>query len=99
MASVQSSPVNFATPTQLLLLRGALCEPDEATTAAGLWFRSEEAATSGRRFEQLESGSRRLLPLVYHNVKESLSPDLRERLKAVHLEYWAGNQKIFGSLE
>jgi hypothetical protein len=99
MAPAQSSPANFATANQLLLLRGALCEPEEAATAAGLWFRSEQAATSGRRFERLESGSRRLLPLVYHNVKESLSPDLRERLKAVHLEYWAGNQKLFGGLE
>lgn len=89
----------FATPSQLLLLRGALSEPGEAEIAAEQWFKSDEAARSGRLFEGLESGSRRLLPLLYHNVKGSLSIGLGTRLKEVHLEYWANNQKTFKALE
>jgi hypothetical protein len=93
------SNANFATPSQMLLLRAALGDLQEAATAAHEWFRSDEAAGAGRRFERLESGSHRLLPLVYHNVKESLPSDLRNRLKEVHLEYWASNQKLFRDLE
>jgi hypothetical protein len=89
----------FATPSQLLLLRGALCEPGEAAIAAEQWLKSDEAAGSGRLFEGLESGSRRLLPLLYHNVKGTLSTGLGERLKEVYLEYWASNQKTFRALE
>src|ERR1700683_4642008 len=91
-------PLQFATPSQLLLLRAALLECPEAVEAAEEWFASgRDAAEPG--FSWLEQGSRRLLPLVYRNVKEALPPELRETLRRVSLQYWADNQKLFRRLE
>ena len=94
------SPISlqFATPAQLLLLRAALLEGPAAVEAAEEWFASVgEAAEPG--FPWLEQGSRRLLPLVYRNLKESLPSELRQTLRRVVLQYWADNQKLFRRLE
>jgi hypothetical protein len=91
-------PFQFASPSQLLLLRAALLEGTAAAEAAEEWFASaRDAAAQG--FIGLEQGSRRLLPLVYRNVKEALAPELRNTLRQVFLHYWADNQKLFRRLE
>ena len=91
-------PVQFATSSQLLLLRAALLEGTQAVEAAEEWFASCRDA-AGPGFLCLEQGSRRLLPLVYRNVKEALPLDLRDTLRRVSLQYWADNQKLFRRLE
>jgi hypothetical protein len=91
-------PLQFATPSQLLLLRAALLEAPEAIEAAEEWFASGRDA-AGQGFLGLEQGSRRLLPLVYRNVKEALPSDLRDTLRRVFLQYWAENKKLFRRLE
>ena len=91
-------PLQFATPSQLLLLRAALLEGPQAVEAAEEWFASCRDA-AGPGFLCLEQGSRRLLPLVYRNVKEALPSELRETLRRVFLQYWADNQKLFRRLE
>jgi len=83
----------------MLLLRGALTEGPGAVIAAEEWLRSQDAASSGLGFQGLESGSRRLLPLLYQNVKASISKELGNGLKEVYLEYWAKNQRTFNWLE
>ena len=90
--------LRFATPAQLLLLRAALLEGPQAVEAAQEWFASSKDA-AGPGFLCLEQGSRRLLPLVYRNVKDSLPPEPRETLRRVYLQYWADNQKLFRRLE
>jgi hypothetical protein len=99
MPEVQSRvPLQFATPAQLLLLRAALLEGREAVEAAEEWFASRREA-AGPGFLNLERGSRRLLPLVYRNVKEALPSELRNSLREVSVQYWAENQKVFRRLE
>ena len=88
----------FATPSQLLLLRAALLEGPEAVQAAEAWFASGRTE-AGPGFIRLEQGSRRLLPLVYRNVKEALPAELRDTLRRVFLQYWADNQKLFRRME
>lgn len=99
MLQPQGSAVHqFATPSEILLLRAALLESPQAGEAAQQWLRSaEDPASEG--FMGLEQGSRRLLPLLYRNVKESLPSDLRSALRQVFLHYWAENQKLFRRLE
>jgi len=95
-----SSPaqVHFATPAQLALLRAALLEEPAATEAAKNWFALRQ--TEGRfSFDALDLGSRRLLPLVYRNLKTAVPGPLREELKLIHHEYWAENQKRLQHLE
>jgi len=91
-------PLRFATRPQLLLLRAALLEGAQAAEAAEEWFASCQDA-AGPGFLCLEQGSRRLLPLVYRNVKEALPSELRDTLRRVYLQYWADNQKLFRRLE
>jgi hypothetical protein len=90
-------PLQFATPSQLLLLRAALLEGAPAVEAAQEWFASSRDA-AGPGFLHLEQGSRRLLPLLYRNVKEALPAELRDTLRRVCLQYWAENQKLFRRL-
>jgi Uncharacterised nucleotidyltransferase len=99
MSEAQSSlPFQFATPSQLLLLRAALLEGPVALEAAEEWFASvRDSAKQG--FICLEQGSRRLLPLIYRNVKEALPAELRQTLRQISLQYWAENQKLFRRLE
>ncbi|MGP0073685.1 MAG: nucleotidyltransferase family protein [Bryobacteraceae bacterium] len=90
--------VQFATPSELLLLRAALQEGPGAVEAAEEWFALHRDA-AGQGFLCLEQGSRRLLPLVYRNVKKALPSELRDTLRRVSLQYWADNQKLFRRLE
>jgi hypothetical protein len=91
-------PLQFVTPSQLLLLRAALLQGPEAVEAAAEWFAScQDAVEPG--FPWLEQGSRRLLPLVYRNVNEALPAELRKTLRQVSIGYWADNQKLFRRLE
>src|SRR5579863_8835818 len=99
MLQAQSADAGkFATPSQLLLLRAALLEGPQAVQAAEAWFASVRD-TAGPGFLGLEQGSRRLLPLVYRNVKDSLPQELRDTLRRIFLQYWADNQKLFRRLE
>jgi hypothetical protein len=99
MLEAQSSvPFQFATPSQLLLLRAALFEGREAVEAAEEWI-AFQAEAAGPEFVNLEHGSRRLLPLVYRNVKETLPSALRKRFREISVQFWAENQKVFRRLE
>ena len=91
-------PLQFATSSQLLLLRAALLEGPQAVEAAQEWFASSRDA-AGPGFLHLEQGARRLLPLLYRNVKDALPAELRDTLRRVYLQYWAENQKLFRRLE
>jgi hypothetical protein len=93
-----SLPLQFATSSQLLLLRAALLEGSAAAEAAEEWFATNQDA-AGQGFSCLEQGSRRLLPLVYRNVKEALPAELRRTLRQVSIGYWADNQKLFRRLD
>ena len=82
----------------MLLLRGALLNGKVARDATAAWLDAHRAdAFEGFRF--LDSASRRLLPLVYRNVKENIPSDLGKELRAVHHQYWAENQQLFRKLE
>ncbi|MGA2214004.1 MAG: nucleotidyltransferase family protein [Bryobacteraceae bacterium] len=93
-----SLPLQFATSSQLLLLRAALLEGPAAVEAAEEWFATSQDAV-GQGFGHLEQGSRRLLPLVYRNIKEALPAELRRTLRQVSIGYWADNQKLFRRLD
>ncbi len=97
----RSSPgkIQFATPAQLALLRAGLLEGSAAAEAASCWLAllGNEATAPGLR--QLDLASRRLLPLVYRNVKHLLPPRFQVELRWVHHEYWAENQKYFRRLQ
>lgn len=62
----------FARPYELALLRAALAEGPDAAEAAQGWLAYHR---DGSGFGGLESGSRRLLPLVYKNVKAFIPPN------------------------
>jgi len=91
--------VQFVTPSELSLLRAALLEESAATEAANSWLGQLRNAEARLGFRGLELASRRLLPLVYRNVKTSIAPSLRDQLRQVHHEYWADNQKRFYRLQ
>ena len=98
MSAPNGAVGQLATPSELLLLRAALLEKSQAAEAAMTWLRANRAA-AGSEFHGLESGSRRLLPLVYRNVKEFLPREARHALRKVHQEYWSKNQQQFHRLE
>jgi hypothetical protein len=92
-----SAPVQFATQAELLLLRAALLAAPAATEAATSWRAQLGKAEPG--FRGLELASRRLLPLVYRNVKTSAPAQLRDELRPVHHEYWVDNLKRLHRLQ
>ena len=90
--------IQFTTPSQLALLRAALLEGPAAAEAANHWLALLGSGTEpGLR--QLDMASRRLLPLVYRNVKHFLPPRFQIELRLVHHDYWAENQKQFRRLQ
>ena len=94
-----SSQLNrFATDSQLLLLRAALLAGPPAIDAANAWLDAHRELAHDA-FQDLDSGSRRLLPLVYQNVKNDIPAAMRNELKAVHRHYWTQNQQLFRKLE
>jgi Uncharacterised nucleotidyltransferase len=98
MTEMQSSaPIQFATWSELLLLRAALLEGPAAAEAAKGW--RAQLGNTAPGFRGLELASRRLLPLVYRNVKTSAPAQLRDELRPVHHEYWVDNLKRFHRLQ
>jgi hypothetical protein len=91
--------IQFATPSQLSLLRAALLDEPAATEAAKSWFALRRVEETRFGFEALDLASRRLLPLVYRNLKTSIPAPLRNDLRLVYNEYWADNQKRLQHLE
>jgi hypothetical protein len=88
----------FATDSQLLLLRAALGAGPTASNAAQRWLEANRHEVPNG-FRSLEPASRRLLPMLYRNVKDGMRPEIRMELRAVHHEYWAENQKLLYKLE
>lgn len=73
---------------QILLLRAALLSGEDALTAWRHW-RSQVKI----EIEHLDGGSFRLLPLVYHNLKnQGVADPLMKRLKGVYRLTWYQNQ-------
>lgn len=91
--------IQFATPAQLALLRAGLLEGPAAVEAANRWLALLGSDGTEPGLHQLDLACRRLLPLVYRNVKHSLPPRFQIQVKSVHHEYWAENQKRLGRLE
>src|SRR5690242_11253266 len=76
----------WPTKEQELLLRAALLRGDEALAAWRRWRPLFEAGS-------FDEGSRRLLPLLYRNLKLEQLPDhLFNRLKEEYLHTWSQNQ-------
>lgn len=92
-----SAPVEFATRSELLLLRAALLEGPAAAEAAKSWRAQLGNAAPG--FRGLELASRRLLPLVYRSTRASAPAQLRDELRPVHHEYWVDNLKRLHRLQ
>src|ERR1051325_11544967 len=74
---------------QILLLRAALLEEDEAWSAWLRWRAANDLSTADR-------GSLRLLPLVYRNLLSAglAEPD-KSTLKGTYNAAWLRNQLLF----
>lgn len=78
----------WPTPEQELLLRAALLQ---GQTAAEAW---EEWRTVSE-IDRLDSGSARLLPLVYRNLRDcGIGGFFMPKLKGIYLHMWAQNQLL-----
>jgi hypothetical protein len=79
----------WPTAAQTLLLRAALGREAERVVAWNAWQSSAD-------IEHLDSGSFRLLPLVYHSLTRlGVASPLLTRLKGVHRQSWFANQLLF----
>lgn len=94
-----SAQIQFATPSELCLLRAALLEGPLAGEALESWLASLRDEEIARGFSGLGSASRRLLPLVYRNAKAFIPPHLKDAIRLIHHEYWAANQKHLNHLQ
>jgi hypothetical protein len=97
MPAQNGASIQFATPSEMLLLRAALLEETEAAEAAITWL-TLYRGSAGPEFRDLELGSRRLLPLIYRNVKELLPLGARNELRKLYMECWSQNQQQFHRL-
>jgi putative nucleotidyltransferase-like protein len=80
---------NKPTAEQLLVLHAAL---DEPVTAIESWERWRAAID----FDDVDSGSARLLPLVYRNLgPDSFDAEVTGRLKGLYRRSWSQNQLNF----
>lgn len=80
----------WPTPAQTLLLRAALLPPSAAVPAWEEWTRVQN-------FEDIDSGSFRLLGLAYRNLKSSAGDSpLMPRLHGVYRRFWTTNQLLLG---
>jgi hypothetical protein len=78
----------WPTPHQELLLRAALLDKDPALAAWTQWRREVDVEES-----HLDMDSFRLLPLVYHNLKQYAVDDpFMGRLKGIHRRAWVENE-------
>lgn len=91
--------IQFVTPSQLALLRAALLEGPPAAEAASNWLALLGKREAEPGLPDLGLASRRLLPLVYRNLKTSIPARFRNELRLIHHEYWADNQKRFRRLQ
>jgi hypothetical protein len=91
--------IQFATPSELSLLHAALLDVPTAAEAASNWFTQLPKGQAESGFRSLELASRRLLPLVYWNVRTSAPAQWHGPLKAIYYEYWAENVKRFHRLQ
>lgn len=74
-------------PTQLLLLRASLWRGQRAFSAWTEWRRQQPD------LDTIETGSYRLLPLLYRNLGPRLGGDRdAERLKGIYRSSWTANQ-------
>lgn len=81
---------SFATKDQELLLRAALLKGADAVEAWKDWKGAVDLEG------HLDSGSFRLLPLLYMNLKRLQVKDpLMGKLKGIYLKSWYENQKLF----
>lgn len=80
----------FATKGQELLLRASLMDGADAAGAWNEWKGTFDVET------ELDAGSRRLLPLLYKNLKRlGVKDELMGRLKGIYHKAWYRNQKLF----
>jgi len=77
-------------PNQEILLKACLLKGEQAITAFRQWIDKVD-------FEKdVESGSFRLLPLLYHNLRNhDVSDDLMPRLRGIYRNSWSKNHILF----
>ena len=82
-------PGCWPAPDQVLLLRAALEQGDEALAAWRAWRQIVE-------FDRIDSGSQKLLPLVYANLSAmGVKDSIPGRLKGHYRLAWYKNQMLF----
>ena len=83
----------FATEAQELLLKAALLRGESAKQSLTKWMAAVD-------FEgELDHGSFRLLPLLFHNLKkQGIVHPAMDRLKGVYRYAWSQNHKLFQEL-
>jgi hypothetical protein len=80
------------TTEQELLLKAALLRGPDAAAALRAW---KGAVRTGN----LDGGSRRLLPLLYRNIRDLQVPfEAADQLKRAYFETWANNQVLLAKL-
>lgn len=80
----------FPNTSQELLLKTALAPPEQSLGYWKKWKAIHDFETD------VDSGSYRLLPLVYHRLKElNYTDDLSNRLKGAYRKSWAENHQLF----
>lgn len=87
-----STTTIYPNGSQLQLLRAGLLSSDRAIEEARQWLADH---VRDGALSDVELSERRLLPLVYRNLKALLSREEARLMNPVHLEYWAANQKLF----
>lgn len=83
------SGANWPNPTQLLLLQACLSSGAEAVSAWRAW-------QSKIALDDIDYGSLRLIPLLYHNLRQlDVVDDDLGRYQGIHRKYWYENQLRF----
>lgn len=79
----------WPSPVQELLLRAALLKGPDAINAWEQW-------ATIVNYDNIDYGSQRLLPLLYHNLfNQGVQSPLMERYKGIYRRYWLSNQFLF----
>ncbi|MCX6046614.1 MAG: nucleotidyltransferase family protein [Chloroflexi bacterium] len=82
----------WPSPQQTLLLRAALMPGEAAQTAWRTWRSSAD-------LDQLDHGSFRLLPLLYHNLQQlGIEDPWMNKLKGIYRQTWLKNQLVMQQL-
>lgn len=84
----------FPNSTQRLVLRAGLLPPEKGIAEFRTWL-AQRTTADGALSPEMDLSERRLLPLVYRNLKPLLTAEEAKLLNPVHLEYWVANQKLF----